>query len=92
MRNRTIQYAIDRYTGTVFSKVNSEAAIPVLDFENMKPENNYEMNYFLEKFPIYDAYNGTDLLWTRKIPNVIKNIHREFWGMKPLKGKNRWEK
>lgn len=91
-RNRTIQYAIDKNTGLVFSSVDGKVAIPVLDFEHMKPENNFETKYNLEIFSVYDAYQGTDLIWTRKIPNSLKNVHREFWGMKPLKGKNRWEK
>lgn len=94
---KTIQYAIDRNTGLVFSKYLEHGsiigvAIPVLDFEHMKPENNFETIYNLEVFTIYEAYQGTDLVWTRKIPNSIKNLHREFWGMKPLRGKNRWEK
>lgn len=93
---KTIQYAIDRYTGLVFSHMRVHGhsmgvAIPVLDFDHMKPENNFETIYNLEIFDIYSAYQGTNLVWTRKIPNFIKNLHREFWGMKPLKGKNRWE-
>lgn len=89
--NRIITFAIDRYTGLVFSQVGREIAIPVLDFEHMKPENCFETIYRLETFKAHEAYQGTDLVWTRKISNAIKNLHREFWGMKPLKGKNRWE-
>ena len=88
---RTITYAIDRYTGLVFSRVGSEVAIPVLDWEGMKPENNFRTEYHLEIGSVHEAYQGTDLKWTRKLSNNLKNIHRAFWGMKPLKGKNRWE-
>ena len=93
---RIITYAIDHYTGLVYSEVREHGrslgiAIPVLDFEGMTPENNFQTTYNLEKYPAHQAYVGTDLVWTRKIPNALKNIHRQFWGMKPLQGKNRWE-
>jgi hypothetical protein len=89
--NRIITYAIDN--GMVFSQVGSEIAVPVLDYKNMKPENNFRIRYYLEKVPAISAYIGTNFIWTRKIPNAAKNVHRAFWGgFKPLKGKNRWEK
>jgi hypothetical protein len=88
---RTITYAVDQHSGLVCSRVGDEVAIPVLDFEHMKPENNFETRYNLEAVPALLAHIGTDFKWTRKIPNALKNLHREFWGMKPLKGKNRWE-
>ena len=89
---KTIKYAIDTYTGLVYSQVGNLIAIPILDYENMKPENNFQTIYYLEKFAAFEAYKGTNLKWTRKISNDIKNFHRKFWGFKPLKGKNRWEK
>lgn len=89
---RTITYAIEQNTGLVYSQVGSEIAVPVLDYDGMKPENNFQTRYDLEKSPVFAAHIGTAFIWTRKIPNAIKNIHREFWGMKLLKGKNRWEK
>jgi hypothetical protein len=84
-RFRTIQYGIDRDTGMVVSRVQSEVAIPVLDFAGMKPENGYETKYNLEKFNICDAHTGP-VVWTRKMSMAIKNRHRKFWGMKPLAG------
>jgi hypothetical protein len=72
--------------GHVFSRVGSEVAIPVLDFDGMKPENNYEMNYQLEKFDVIKvAVELSHCIGTRKIPTALKNIHRKFWGMKQLK-------
>ena len=88
---RTIMYAIDKISGMAFSQVGREIAVPVLDYENMKPENDFHCDYYLEAVPALAAYIGTEFKWTRKIPNAIKNIHREFWGMPMLKGKNRWE-
>jgi len=81
---KSIRYAIDRNSGQVFSFVNSECAIPVLDFKGMLPSNGWQMKYNLERFPIYDAYRGTNLLHTRKIPIAIKNEHRQFWGMRAV--------
>ncbi len=84
---RTIQYAIDTETRMVISRVDSELAWPVLDYDNMRPENNYTMNYYLEKITVFSVagrvWNG--LKWTRKIPRGIKNLHRQFWGMRRLK-------
>lgn len=85
-RQRRIEYMIDRDTGLVWSRVGSEVAIPVLDFAGMKPENSWMMNYSLEKFSIY--HQGVINAWvihTRKIPLKMKNFHRKFWGMKPIK-------
>lgn len=84
MRKRTIQYMIDEETGLVFSRVRSEIAIPVLQFDKMVPENNFANVWELEKMSVYDTI-GMSLLHTRKIPIEIKNEHRKFWGMKPLK-------
>jgi hypothetical protein len=89
--NRIITYAIDKVSGLVFSQVGREIAFPVLDYKGMNPENNFRIKYYLEKGPALTAYIGTDLRWSRKIPNAVKNVHRAFWNMKPLKGKNRWE-
>jgi len=81
-----ITYAIDQETGLVVSRVESELAWPILDYDNMLPENGYTMNYHLEKMNVLEMAGYTwDLLkWTKKIPVEIKNLHRIFWGMKPL--------
>ena len=83
---RNITYAIDLNTGLVVSRVGDELAWPILDYEKMGPENNYTMNYFSEKMPVFVAGRSwSNLKWTRKIPVEIKNIHRRFWGFKELK-------
>ncbi len=84
---KNITYAIDQDTGLVISRVGSELAWPILDFDNMRPENSYTMNYYLEKITVFSVagrvWNG--LKWTRKIPTSIKNLHRKFWDMTELK-------
>jgi len=84
-RQRRIMYMID-LEGFVYSRVGSEIAIPVLDFEGMTPKNGYKTDYPLEKFNVLQvAYALRHVRHTRKIPVEIKNEHRKFWGMKPLK-------
>ena len=83
---KRIEYMVDKANQLVYSRVNSEVAIPVLDYDEMKPENKYQMNYHLEKFNILDVIVlFKNVLHTRKIPVKIKNVHRKFWNMKPLK-------
>ncbi len=82
---KTIQYGIDQETGLIWSRVNSEIAVPILNYDGMQAENNYCMGYFLERMSILQATPTVNYLkWTRKIPITIKNIHRAFWGMKLL--------
>ena len=89
---RNITYAIDTDNGLVISRVDSEVAIPVLQYEKMVPENNFETSYKLEKFNVYDLRPWDGYFWTKKIPRALKNKHREFWGMKPLTGPlSKWE-
>lgn len=74
----TIQYAIDTTTGLTWSRVGSEVAVPIMDYPN---ETTH-----LEKYTVYQmTHHFEGLKWTRKIPTSLKNYHREFWGMKPLK-------
>lgn len=94
---RQITYAIQADSGHIYSRVGSEVAVPVLEFDKMRPENNFAATYHLEKFPIHSLIHEWYLLtWTKKIPLELKNRHREFWGMPKLKtGKTyeyRWTK
>jgi hypothetical protein len=76
---------IDPETNGVWSRIGSEVAIPVLDWNGMKPENNFATNYNLEKFNVSDIYSSlSQVIRTRKIPTELKNIHRKFWGMKAI--------
>jgi len=84
--NRIILYGVNRSDGTVVSRVGSEVAWPILDWDAMQPENNFSTRYDLEKVDVLSI--GTEyryIKWTKKIPVEVKNIHREFWGFKPLR-------
>jgi hypothetical protein len=83
---KTIQYGIDKETGCVISRINNKIAIPVLQYNDMKPENNFKTSYELEKFDIFSIINylNNNIKWTKKISKNIKNIHRQFWGLKLL--------
>lgn len=84
MGKKTIQYGIDLETGLIISRYDKELAIPVLDYEHMKPENGFETCcYYLEKVCLNELIY-MDIKWTRKIPILMKNEHRVFWGMKPI--------
>ena len=87
---KNITYAIHKYDGYIVSRVGSDVAFPVLDYAAMNQSDGYQIHYRLEKMSVYSISNEWDCLkWTKKIPIEIKNKHREFWGMKPLKQVNR---
>ena len=82
---KIIQYVVDNETGMVISRVGSEIAVPVLQFDKMLPENNFKAQYELEKMDVIAiAQCWENYKRTRKIPVEIKNLHRAFWGMKLL--------
>jgi len=91
---RFITYAVNKDDDIVWSRVGSEIACPVLDFEAIgkggdgfkKGNFNGPIRYELQKFPVH-SLAGRDwnrLKWTKKIPKRLKNKHRKFWGFKPL--------
>ena len=83
---KIITFAVDITNGLVFSRIGSEVAVPVLQYNDMLPENNFTPTYKLEKMPVFNLVScWNNLKWTRKIPIGIKNRHRRFWGMKELK-------
>lgn len=83
-----ITYAIDTTTGLVWSRMDSELAVPILEYDKMSPANNFETSYYLEKMSVFEAAGyWWALKWTRKIPIAIKNTHRSFWGLRLLKEK-----
>jgi hypothetical protein len=75
---------IDTETGQVLSRVDNEIALPVLQFNKMGPDNNFDTIYELEKMSVYNLSHMT-VINTRKIPVEIKNTHRKFWEMPVLK-------
>jgi hypothetical protein len=80
-----VRYGIDRETGLVWSRIGSQVALPVLQYDQMLPENNFQTHYALKKFDVFELMGSLGLIqWTRIIPLRLKNLHREFWGMKPM--------
>jgi hypothetical protein len=89
-----ITYAVDLETGLVVSRFKpsrkdgkhepDQLAWPVLQYQDMVPENHFTAGLKLEKMDL-GALVHASLRWTKKIPVSIKNQHRGFWGMKPLK-------
>jgi len=95
--NRIITYGIEP-DGTVISRVDSEIAFPVLDFaaigqggDGFQPGDfRGPERYSLKKSPVHPYFREGDVTyaevrWTKKIPIPVKNLHRKFWGMRPLK-------
>lgn len=81
---KIISYAVDLDTGLFVSRVGDEFAWPILDYDGMGPENNFTPTYYLERIPVLEA--GRVLLkYTRNVPLFLKNEHRKFWGLRPLK-------
>ena len=88
-----IMYAVDCDTGQWWSRVeghatagNRKVAVPVLDYDRIREGGDFSkpLVYHLEAMGI-DALFHTDLRWTRKVPVAVKNMHRAFWGMAPLR-------
>ena len=87
---RSIHYRIDRDTGMVWSQVFGEGwSIPVYQYSDFGNNGDFtgEIPVKLERYGIeavsYRIMNS--LIYTKKIPKEIKNVHRKFWGMKELK-------
>ena len=87
MNRKIITYGIDLDTEQVISRVGEEVSIPILIWESEDGgiELKYETKYVFEKHNIFDALPHMSIKWTKKINKNIKNAHREFWGMKPIK-------
>jgi hypothetical protein len=81
----TIQYGVDKNSGMIWSKVGYSFAVPVLQTDQMTKKNGLHPIFELEKFEIDEVNTSLGTIkWTQIVPNQIKNLHREFWGMKPL--------
>ena len=71
-------------------------ACPVLEYDRIGKDaegndtGNFTgpLTYHLEAMPISVLYGRKDW-WTKKVPLAVKNEHRAFWGMKPLKPSRR---
>ncbi len=85
MRQRRIQYGVDRETGFVVSRCGDQVAFAVIDFSDMCPEDGFQIKAHLEVDKAISVLPHMPLIqWTRKIPTGIKNVHRKIFDMKPL--------
>ena len=90
---KQILYSIDRDTGMVWSQMVNNGrtegwCIPVYQFGDFGDDGDFTgpIPVKLEKFSHNDVtISRPSLIHTRKIPTELKNRHRGFWGMKPLK-------
>ena len=88
MRRRIITYAIDEDSGVVVSRVGGEIAWPILQWERIGIGGDFTapLEYELETIPVVSVGRAWRALrWTRKVPAAIKNRHRSFWGMAPVR-------
>lgn len=88
----SITYAIDLDTGQVLSRAEghptaglNKVCVPVLQYERIGEGGDFSqpLTYKLEAMSI-EALLHTRLKWTRKVLTEIKNLHRQFWGMREL--------
>jgi len=85
-RDKRIRYGIDEETGIIVSQnlQTGEICWPTIDFSAMIPDDGFAFKWSMgEPLKPLDLA-GFEVHWTRKIPTKYKNIHREYWGMKPL--------
>lgn len=88
---KQITYCIDKESGFVYSRVGSDVAVPVLQYDKIGANGDFTqpLEYQLEKCSVLSlASYWPNLRWTKKIPTNIKNNHRAFWGLPQLKEVN----
>jgi hypothetical protein len=77
-----IRYAIHP-DGFVVSQMDSYFMWPILQYDDMTPENNFATSYTYERILIGSG-EYRSLKFTKKIPAEVKNFHRRLWGLKEL--------
>jgi hypothetical protein len=84
---KNITYGVD--SESFFARVDDRIAFFELDYNNMKPENNFEANYKITDWNIFDYHSSefNNIRWTKKIPVAIKNMFRKHFDMPELKMK-----
>ena len=88
-----VTYALDCDTGQWWSRVEGhpsagrqKVAVPIMDYEAIGEGGNFSkpLVYHLGSMSI-EALLHANLRWTRKAPSAVKDMHRAFWGMPPLR-------
>ena len=88
-RQRRIRYGIDQETGYTVSHVGDEVAFHVVDYEQIDlttpGASERPVPAHLEKTELWCVAGMLgSIRWTRKLPAAVKNVHRKFWGLRPL--------
>ena len=84
---RYLTYCVHKDNGLVYSRMGDKLAVPVLQFDRIGKDGDFTkpLEYELERMSVFEiSEEWRRLKWTKKIPAQIKNMHRQFWGFKPL--------
>lgn len=78
----SLTFAINRETGYIVSRLESDVAWPILNYAAIGEGGNYNapFKYYLESCNVHQI--GAEykyLHWTKKVPVPLKEFHREFW-------------
>lgn len=88
-----LMFAYDNDTGLWWSRVEDhpaatteKIAVPILDYEAIGVDGDFTrpFEYRLEAMTT-EALQHANLVWTRKVPLHIRNLHRDFWGLQALR-------
>jgi len=90
---RRIEFSLDPRSGQLISRLDSEFAWPILNYEKIGKDGNFTaaLTYTLEKIEAVhisiNDYRALISVGPGKLTVAQKNPHRKFWGFKPLKEK-----
>ena len=88
-RRRTIKYGIDTESGYAVSQVGDEVAFSVVDYDQIDVSvpgwSEKPLPQHLEKTKLWQVAGRIGpIRWMKNVPLSMKNVHRQFWGLKPL--------
>ena len=79
---KNITYGVDGET--FYARCGDRIAFFELDYQNMKPENNFESTYTIGSCPLFQI-DISSVRFTKKIPLAIKNEFRKYFKLPELK-------
>jgi len=79
---KNITYGVDGET--FYARCGDRIAFFELDYQNMKPENNFESTYTIASCPVFQM-DMSSIRFTKKIPLSIKNKFRKHFKLPELK-------
>lgn len=83
MKNITYGVGSDSF----YARCGDRVAFFELDYNNMKPENNFELSFVIGQCDIFELHSSRfdTIRWTKKIPISIKNKFRKHFNLPELK-------